>query len=591
MTDQEKSRGDTSSPAPEQVPSKPTDTQKQSPQPKQQAGGGRNKNVKIIFLGGVGEIGKNMTAIECDNQIIVVDAGLGFPTDDMPGIDLVVQDISYLIQNKDKVKGYFVTHGHEDHIGAMPYVLADVPATIYGSRLTLALIDNKLREHPGIKVKATSVRPKCIINLGPFSVEFIHVNHSVSGSFALSITTPAGIIFFSGDFKIDFTPVDGQIMDLTRIGEIGKKGVALYLGESTNAERKGYTMSERIVGERMGEIFEKNPDKRLFVATFSSNVHRIQQLLDLAEKYKRKIAFSGRSMLTVTDTAMKIGEMRVKPGLIIDINSVPTFADKDVLVILTGSQGEPGSALSRMSQGDFNKIHLGPNDTVILSSSPIPGNESAVNRVVNNLIKRGVDVIYESLAEVHASGHACEEELKLVLGLLKPQYFIPVHGEHKHLKKHAALASRLGVQKRNIFIADLGDVWELSQTSLRRAGSVPSGARLIDGKGSGALDSNVLRDRTILSEEGICIIGVGYDKISGEILSGPDITTRGLLYNEETEEVIPELKEAVLGSIAAISLVADDDSTIRNHIRKDVQNFFQQKKKRRPIVVTMLQRN
>jgi len=549
------------------------------------------KNLKMVFLGGIGEIGKNMTAFEYGEDIIVLDAGLGFPDEStMPGIDLVVQDITWLIKNKNRVKGYVITHGHEDHIGAMPYVLNDVPATIYGSRLTLALIDNKLREHPGIKVKAVSVRPRSVVQIGGFTVEFIHVNHSIAGAFAIAVTTPVGTVVHSGDFKIDLTPVDNQVIDLGRFAELGRKGVAIFMCESTNVERKGFTMSEKTVGERMGEIFDRNKDKRLFVATFSSNIHRVQQLLDLAQVHKRKVSFSGRSMINVSDTAIKIGELKVQnvKELVIDIAQVPNYKESEVLVILTGSQGEPGSALSRMSNGEFNKIHLGPNDTVIMSSSPIPGNEKSVNVIVNNLIKRGVNVIYESLAEVHVSGHACEEELKLMHALLKPHYFIPVHGEHKHLKKHAELAVRMGMNKRNVVIPEVGDMWELSQNSLKKLATVPSGERLIDGKGSGTCDSNVLRDRTTLSEEGICIVGIGYNRVSGEIISGPDIMTKGLLYMEEMEEVIPEVKKVVAETLAKVSL-KEDLTAVRNTIRRDVQNFFFQKKKRRPMVVTMLQ--
>ena len=548
------------------------------------------KNLKVVFLGGIGEIGKNMTAFEYGDEIVVIDSGLGFPDDSMPGIDLVVQDITYLIKNKDKVKAYIITHGHEDHIGSLPYVLADVPATIYGSRLSLALIDNKLREHPNIKgVKAVSVRPRSVIDIGNFKVEFIHVNHSVAGSFAIHLTTPAGTVFHTGDFKIDLTPVDGQVMDLTRIGELGKKGLSLLLAESTNVERKGFTMSETVVGKSFDDIFEKNKEQRIFVATFSSNVHRVQQLIDIACKHKRKVAFSGRSMINVSETAIKIGEMKVPNDIIIDIAHVNNYANKEVLVILTGSQGEPSSALTRMSTGDFNKIHLGPTDTVVLSSHPIPGNEKSVNTVVNNLIKRGVEVIYESLAEVHVSGHACEEELKILHALLKPHFFIPVHGEYKHLKRHGELAQRLGMPARNIGIPELGDIWELSLNSLKRIGNVPAGARLIDGRGSGTLDSCVLRDRMTLAEEGICVIGIGFDKVTGTLTSGPDIMTKGLLYTEEIEEILPELKEAILGSIANIDLKGDLANDIRNQIRKDVQSFFTQKKKRRPMVVTMLQ--
>jgi len=549
------------------------------------------KGLKVVFLGGVGEIGKNMTAFEYGDDIIVVDCGLGFPDDSMPGIDLVVQDITWLAKNRNRVRGFVITHGHEDHIGALPYVLADVPATIYGSRLSLALIDNKLREHPGIKVKAVAVKPRSVVDIGAFKVEFIHVNHSVAGAYAIHITSPVATAFVSGDFKIDLTPVDGQVIDLTRIGELGKKGLDLLLCESTNVERKGFTVSETVVGERMAELFERFNENRIFVATFASNVHRIQQLLDLAARYNRKVAFSGRSMLNVSDAAMKIGEMKIDKERIIDIAHVSNFAPKEVLVVLTGSQGEPGSALSRMSTGEFNKIHMGPGDTVILSSAPIPGNEKSVNTVVNNLIKRGTHVIYESLAEVHASGHACEEEIKIIHALLRPRFFIPVHGEHKHLKKHYDLAIRLGMNKRNIAIPELGDVWELTQNNLRKVGSVPAGIRLIDGKGSGTTDSNVLRDRTTMSAEGICVIGIGFSKQTGEITSGPDITTRGLLYLEEMESMIPELRAEILGSLKKHNLTSDDQHDIRTTIRKDVQHFFFQRKKRRPMVVTKLQSN
>jgi len=546
------------------------------------------KNLKIVFLGGIGEIGKNMTAFEYGEDIIVVDAGLGFPDDSMPGIDLVVQDITWLVRNKDRVKGYIITHGHEDHIGALPYVLNEVPATIYGSRMSLALIDNKLREHPGIKVKAVSVRARSVVKIGEFQVEFIHVNHSLAGCFAVAITTSVGTVVHTGDFKIDLTPVDGQVIDLTRLGEIGKKGVALLMCESTNVERKGFTMSETIVGDRINDIFERNKEKRLFIATFSSNIHRVQQILDIATRHKRKVAFSGRSMINVSDTAIKIGEMRVDKDIIIDVAQVPNYKDSEVVVVLTGSQGEPGAALSRMSTGEFNKIHLGPNDTVILSSSPIPGNEKSVNNIVNNLIKRGVDVIYESLAEVHASGHACEEELKIIHALLKPHFFIPVHGEYKHLKKHVDLAVRLGINRRNAVIPEIGEMWELSQNTLKKLATVPSGSRLIDGKGSGTCDSNVLRDRMTLAEEGICVVGIGYNKVTGEITSGPDIMTKGLLYVEEFEDVIPEVKEVIIETLTKVSL-KEDLMAVKNTIRRDVQSYFSSKKKRRPMVITMLQ--
>jgi ribonuclease J len=549
-----------------------------------------SKNLKISFIGGIGEIGKNMTAFEFGDDIIVVDAGLGFPDDTMPGIDMVVADITYLIRNKAKVRAYVITHGHEDHIGGIAYALKDVPATVYGSRMTLGLIENKLREKPGIKVKAVAVRARTVVKIGEFTVEFVQVNHSIPGCFALSITTPVGTVFHSGDFKIDLTPVDGKVIDLQRIGEIGKRGVALLMCESTNAERAGFTMSETTVGERLGELFEQFKDKRLFVASFSSHIHRVQQLLDLAVKYKRKVAFSGRSMLNVSDLAIKLGEMKTRPDNIIEIEKIGNYKNEEVLVILTGSQGEAGSALTRMAGGEFAKINLGPDDAVIFSSSPISGNEEAVSNVVNNLIHRGCDVVYESLAAVHVSGHACAEELKLLHALIQPRFFIPVHGEYKMLKKHAQLAEKLGMPARNIFIPDLGDLVELSPTGLKKIGSVPFGSRLIDGHGEGDIDSSVLRDRQALAEDGICIVGVGYNGKNGEIISGPDIMTKGLAYGNEMEKIITEAKSVVLSALEKASLTADDLTEVRNQIRKDIQSYFGKTFNRRPIVVSMLQK-
>ena len=551
------------------------------------------KGVKVIFLGGVGEIGKNMYALEYGDEIIVVDAGIGFSDDTMPGIDCVVQDITYLIKNKNKVKAYIITHGHLDHIGGLPYALREVSAPVYGSRMSLALIESQLREHPGIKVKAVAVKPRSVATIGSFVVEFVHVNHNISGSFALSITTPVGVIFISMDFKVDHSPVDGQMIDLARIGEIGRKGVTLMLGESTNVEHKGYTMSEADVRASLDKLFHENKDRRMFVSSFASNIHRVQTLLDLAEKHKRKVAFAGRSMINVSDVAGKIGELKFKPESIIDITHVPNMKDTEVLIILTGSQGEPRSALVRMSTGDFNKIHIGGNDTIILASSPIPGNELNVNNVVNNLIKCGAEVVYESLSEVHASGHAKEEELKLMLSLVKPMYFSPIHGEYKHLKKHAVLATRLGINKRNIIVPDLGDCLELSVNGYKRIGCVPSGAVLIDGTGSGSAESNVLRDRQILAEEGICVIGIGFDKTTGEIVSGPDVMTRGSLYSDELLGVVDEVRMTVVESLksAGLNLAKDDVGDIRNQIRRDVQNFFNKTVKRRPMIITMLQPN
>ena len=550
------------------------------------------KNLRVIFLGGIGEIGKNMTVLEYGDEIIVLDAGMGFPDDTMPGIDAVMQDITYLERNKNKVKGYIITHGHLDHIGGLPYALAVAPSTVYGSRMSLALIENKLRDHPGIKAKAVSVKARSIVDIGKhFKCEFVHVNHNVPGSFALSITTPVGVVFHTGDFKIDYTPVDGHVTDLARFAEIGKKGVALLLGESTNAERKGFTMSETKVGESLDGLFTLHEDKRLFVSSFSSNVHRMQQLLNLGEKHGRKVAFSGRSMVTISDIAVKIGEMKFNPGNVVDISKIGNYADKEVMIILTGSQGEPRSALLRMLNGEFPKIHIGSNDIVILAATPVPGNEQRVNNVVNLTVQRGAEVVYESMAEIHASGHAYEEEYKLIHTLLRPQNFIPIHGEYKHMKAHIAIATRMGMHKRNIIMPDIGDCVELSMTGMKKVGSVPAGTKLIDGLGSGQIDSAVLRDRLLMAEEGVCIVGIGYDKKTGNVMSGPDVMTKGLLYSDEMDQEIAGIKEVILKTLDGLNLAKDSAQDIRSAIRKDVQRFFQNELKRRPVVITMLQGN
>lgn len=423
-----------------------------------------NNKVKITFLGGVGEIGKNMTAIEYNDEIIVIDAGLTFPGEELPGVDIVIPDISYLLANRDKVKAIILTHGHEDHIGALPFVLKDLNVPIYGSRLTLALVENKMKEFDKIKYKAISVKPKNVLKLGSFTIEFIKVSHSIAGSLALCITTPVGNIIHTGDFKIDFEPIDGTMTDLPRFGELGKRGVKLLLCESTNVCRKGYSMSERSVGRTLNTIFEKNQSKRLFIATFASNIHRLQQILELAEKYKRKVAFTGRSMINISEVAMKIGELKYNKDNIVDIDKIDKYADNELLIITTGSQGEPMSALTRMAAGEFKKIQLRENDLIVFSASPIPGNEKSVYNVINALYKLGADVIYDELADVHVSGHACQEELKTIHALTKPEFFIPIHGEYRHLKMHSQLAQQLGMEQRNIVCLHLACRWNLGQT-------------------------------------------------------------------------------------------------------------------------------
>lgn len=547
-----------------------------------------NNKIKLIFLGGVGEIGKNMTALESENEIIVIDAGLTFPGDDLPGVDVVIPDISYLLANKEKVKGIILTHGHEDHIGALPFVLQQLNVPVYGSRMTLALVESKLKEYPKIKYKGVSVKPRNVLKIGAFTIEFIHVNHSIAGALALCINTPAGNIVHTGDFKIDFESLDKNPTDLARFGEIGKKGVNLLLCESTNVCRKGYSMSEKSVGITLDKIFGENQTKRLFVATFASNIHRLQQILDLAQKYKRKVAFTGRSMLNVSEVAMKIGELKYDVKNIIDIDSVDKYEDKELLIITTGSQGEPMSALTRMAMGEFKKIKLRNNDLIIFSASPIPGNEKPVYNVINALYKLGADVIYDELASVHVSGHACEEEIKIIHNLVKPKFFIPVHGEFRHLKTHKDVAMRLGMEERNIILPSLGMSLELSPNSIKQTGFVTAGQRLVDGIGIGDMDSNVLKERLQLSEEGICVVVVNINNVSGTVTSEPFIITRGVVYDDEQEEFVSSAKSAIVASLKEQDLRAVEPSVIKSTIRRNVSNFIFKRTKRRPMILTIV---
>lgn len=544
--------------------------------------------VKITFLGGVGEIGKNMTAIEYNDEIIVIDAGLTFPGEDLPGIDVVIPDISYLKANKDKVKAIILTHGHEDHIGALPFVLNDINVPIYGSRLTLALVENKMKEYEKIKYKAISVKPKNVLKLGSFTIEFIKVSHSIAGSLALCITTPVGNILHTGDFKIDFEPIDGVMTDLARIGELGKRGIKLLLCESTNVTRKGYSMSERSVGRTLNTIFEKNPEKRLFIATFASNIHRLQQILDLAEKYGRKVAFTGRSMINVSEVAMKLGELNYKKENIIDIDKVDKYADKELLIVTTGSQGEPMSALTRMAAGEFKKIKLRENDLIVFSASPIPGNEKYVYNVINALYKLGADVIYDELAEVHASGHACQEELKTIHALAKPEFFIPVHGEYRHLRMHSLLAQQLGMHPRNIILPSLGMQVEIGEKSMKQCGFVTAGQRLVDGTGIGDMGSNVLSERKQLSEEGICVVVLDINNVSGTVTSEPFIITRGVVYQDEMEAFVQDAKASIIASLKEQDLRGMEPSVIKNTIRRNMSNFIFKRTKRRPMILTIV---
>ncbi len=547
-----------------------------------------SNKVKITFLGGVGEIGKNMTAIEYNDEIIVIDAGLTFPDEDLPGVDIVIPDITYLTTNKDKVKAVLLTHGHEDHIGALPFLLNQLKVPVYGSRLTLALVENKMKEFPNVKYKAVSVKPKNVLKIGNFVIEFIKVSHSIAGALALCITTPIGNIFHTGDFKIDFEPIDGEMTDLVRMGELGKRGIKLLLCESTNVCRKGYSMSERSVGRTLDTIFEKNPEKRLFVATFASNIYRMQQILDLAEKYKRKVAFTGRSMINVSEVASKVGELRYNRDIIVDIDKIDKYEDKELLIVTTGSQGEPMSALTRMASGDFKKIKLGENDLIIFSASPIPGNEKSVYNVINALYKLGADVIYDDLADVHASGHACQEELKTVHSLLRPTFFMPVHGEYRHMKMHAQLAKQLGMEERNIILPSLGMQVELSQNSMRQSGFVTAGQRLVDGIGIGDMESNVLKERKQLSEDGICVVVVNINNVSGCVTGEPFIITRGVVYQDEAEAFVQDAKATIIASLKEQDLRGAEPSVIRNTIRRNISNFIFKRTKRRPMILTIV---
>lgn len=547
-----------------------------------------NNKVKITFLGGVGEIGKNMTAIEYENEIIVIDSGLTFPDDELPGVDIVIPDFSYLIENKDKVKAILLTHGHEDHIGSLPFLLQYINAPVYGSRLTLAIVENKLKEHPKVKMKAVSVKPKNVLKIGAFTVEFINVTHSIAGALAFSISTPAGTIVHTGDFKIDYEPIDGQMTDLARFGEIGKKGVNLLLCESTNVCRKGYSMSESVVGRTLEDIFENHKENRMFIATFASNIYRLQQILDLAEKYKRKVAFTGLSMIRISEAASKIGELKYNRENIIDIEKAMKMADSEVLIMTTGSQGEPYSALTRMAAGTFKGVKIRENDLVTFSASPIPGNEKNVYKVINALFKLGADVIYDELADVHASGHACQEEIKLMHSLVKPKFFMPVHGEYRHLKTHKELAMALGMEARNIILPSLGLQVELSPNSIKEIGYVAAGQRLVDGYGIGDMDSNVLRERKQLSEEGICVVCVNINNIAGEVTGTPFLITRGVVYEDEQEAFLQDAKASIIASLKEQDLRGAEPAVIKNTLRRNISSFIFKRTKRRPIILTIV---
>lgn len=550
--------------------------------------GRKPAKLKVIPLGGLNEIGKNMTAIEYKDEILIIDCGLSFPEDEMLGIDIVIPDISYLLKNKDRIQGIVLTHGHEDHIGALPYVLRKLDVPVYGTRLTLGLVEHKLKEHKLNEVHLQRVNFGDIVSLGAFNVEFIRTSHSIPDACALAIHTSLGIIFHTGDFKIDYTPINDQMIDLHKIAELGQKGVLLMLADSTNVERPGSTMSEKNVGITFENVF-RNTNSRIIVATFASNVHRIQQIVDAAFKFNRKIVISGRSMVNVMAVAQELGAINIPDGMLIEMNDMDKYNDNELVLITTGSQGEPMAALSRMASADHRKLEIRPGDKVVISATPIPGNEKSVTRVINQLFERGADVIYESLAEIHVSGHACQEELKLMHRLVKPQYFMPVHGEFRHLKQHGKLAEDLGMSRENIFTMQNGSVLEVSKDGARIAGSVPSGRVLVDGLGVGDVGNIVLRDRKHLSEDGLMVVVVSINRETGKIVAGPDIISRGFVYVRESEDLIEEAKQVVKNALIQCEQQNIREwSTLKNAIRDSLKNFLYEKTKRRPMILPVI---
>ncbi len=548
------------------------------------------KPIKVSFLGGLNEVGKNMTLFEYGEDMFLVDCGLAFPDQDMLGVDLVLPDFTYVERNADRIRGIVITHGHEDHIGGLPYLLKVLNVPVYGTKLTIGLIQGKLREH-GLLNSATLnvIKPGDVITLGGFTVEAIHVNHSIPDALGLAIRCEGGTIVHTGDFKIDTTPIDGGMMDLGRLAEIGQEGVLCLMSDSTNAERPGFTESERKVGESFETLFRKAGNNRIIVATFSSNIHRVQQIMNVAASLGRKIALVGRSLENVVSISAELGYLNIPEGIVIDINMINRYPADKLVIITTGSQGEPMSALTRMAFSDHRKVEIHPNDYVIISATPIPGNEKTVSRVVNELMKLGADVVYEKMYEVHVSGHACQEELKMIMGIVKPKYFIPVHGELKHLRKHAGLALSMGIPKENILIADNGRVAEISKKALRCTSTVPAGRVFVDGYGVGDVGSVVLRDRKHLAQDGLVIVAVCIDRESGMIVSGPDVVTRGFVYVKESEELINAAREV---AVEAIEAQTDggyfDWNSIKASLRDEISHLMYERTKRSPMILPVI---
>ena len=547
--------------------------------------------LRVIPLGGLNEIGKNLTVLEYGNDIIIVDCGMGFPDEDMPGIDIVIPDISYLESNRDKIRGIVLTHGHEDHIGAIPYVLRQINPPIYATKLTLGIIKNKLEEHSlPCEPSLNCVKAGQTVRLGSFAVEFIHVNHSIADACCLAISTPLGVVLHTGDFKLDVTPIDGEMMNITRLGEIGRKGVMLLMCESTNAERPGFTPSEKKVGKSLEYIFTSNPDKRIVIATFSSNVHRVQQIINVSAAHGRKVAITGRSMLNIVGAAVELGYMNVPEGVLIDVGAVKRYKPEEITLVTTGSQGEPMSALYRMAFGDHAQISLGRSDLVVLSSSAIPGNEKLVGRIINELSKNGVSVLHDAVVEVHVSGHACQEEIKLMQALTRPKYFMPIHGEYRHLAANREIALDMGMEDRNIFISDIGKVLEIDSKGARFAGTVTAGKVLVDGYGVGDVGNIVLRDRRHLSQDGLIVVVASVDTDAGLLLSGPDVVSRGFVYVRESEELMDEVRAVAAEAIDKCLNKGRraDRINLKNCVKDDLSKFLYAKTKRKPMVLPII---
>lgn len=563
--------------------------QKEKPQ-REQREPQRRTPVRIIPLGGLNEIGKNFTVIECSNDMFIIDCGLAFPDSEMPGVDIVIPDFTYIEKNIDKLRGIVLTHGHEDHIGGLPYFLKKFNVPVYGTRLTLGLVEGKLREHGLLgSVKLNVVVPRQTVRLGCMAVEFIRVNHSIPDAVGMAIHTPAGVIIHTGDFKVDYTPIEGGIIDLPRLAELGNKGVLALMSDSTNSERPGYTMSERKVGDSFEMLFNKAEGKRIIIATFASNIHRVQQIINNAVNTGRKVAVSGRSMVNVISVGIELGYLKVPDGVLIDIDMISRYSPEQIVLVTTGSQGEPMSALSRMAMNEHKKVSITPNDFIIISANPIPGNEKLVTRVVNELMKLGADVVYEKMYEVHVSGHACQEEQKLILSITKPKFFIPVHGEFKHLMKHKETAMSVGIPEENILIQGIGDIIETDGVDMKVVGQAPAGKILVDGLGVGDVGAIVLRDRKRLAEDGLIIAVATIDRTIGEILAGPDVVSRGFVYVRESEELMGEAKELLTETLqSCLDSNMHEWNAIKGKMKDNLSDFIFKKTKRSPMILPII---